>query len=123
MSVSEQEQRGLAVDDLKSKIARWTEGCERFDSPIPGLYLFQIPQPTGPKSVISEPNICLIAQGAKRLRLQEARRLMLSDELDAASAGFQVGYESASQFSREYGRHFGAPPLTDIRQLKETASV
>lgn len=60
-------------------------------------------------------------QYLKRLRLQEARRLMLSRDLDAASAGFQVGYESASQFSREYRRHFGAPPIADIQQLREMA--
>ena len=62
-------------------------------------------------------------QYQKRLRLQEARRLMLSRDLDAASAGFQVGYESASQFSREYRRHFGAPPIADIQQLRELAAV
>ena len=300
MGIPEEEQRDVALKDLRVKIARWTEGQERYDSPIPGLYLFQIPERTAPKSVVSEPSICLIAQGAKRLilgeetleysperylltsvhvptivqvskaepdrpylglrlcfdkqqlsqlvadgelppprnsqpergmavgrltlpmlsafqrllglldepqdipilaptlqkeiiyrllvgeqgprlreiasegsqtnhiahtiewlqdnyseplkvddlasmaqmssstfyqhfrsmtalsplqyqkrlRLQEARRLMLSEDLDAASAGFQVGYESASQFSREYRRHFGAPPVRDIQQLK-----
>ena len=61
-------------------------------------------------------------QFQKQLRLQEARRLMLSDRLDAASAGFQVGYESPSQFSREYSRLFGAPPLQDISSLRQTAS-
>ena len=48
-------------------------------------------------------------QYQKRLRLQEARRLMLGEGLDAAEAGFRVGYESPSQFSREYSRLFGAP--------------
>lgn len=48
---------------------------------------------------------------------------MLAEDLDAASAGFRVGYDSASQFSREYRRHFGAPPVRDIQQLKETAAV
>lgn len=57
-------------------------------------------------------------QYQKTLRLQEARRLMLSERLDAASAGHQVGYESPSQFSREYRRLFGAPPLRDIAQLR-----
>jgi transcriptional regulator GlxA family with amidase domain len=52
------------------------------------------------------------------MRLQEARRLMLSEALDAASAGFRVGYDSASQFSREYARLFGAPPLRDVARLK-----
>ncbi|MBC8104728.1 MAG: AraC family transcriptional regulator [Cytophagales bacterium] len=52
-------------------------------------------------------------QYQKQLRLQEARRLLLSEGLDAAAAGFRVGYESPSQFSREYRRQFGAPPLQD----------
>ena len=57
-------------------------------------------------------------QYQKRLRLQEARRLILGSSLDAAAAGFSVGYESPSQFSREYGRLFGAPPLRDAENLK-----
>jgi AraC-like DNA-binding protein len=56
-------------------------------------------------------------QFQKRLRLNEARRLMLTENLDAANAAFQVGYESPSQFSREYNRLFGAPPLRDIKNL------
>lgn len=55
-------------------------------------------------------------QYQKQLRLQEARRLLLGNPSDAADIGFSVGYESASQFSREYARHFGAPPLTDARR-------
>jgi len=54
-------------------------------------------------------------QFQKQLRLQEARRLMLSGELDAGGAAFRVGYESPSQFSREYRRLFGAPPIRHIR--------
>jgi AraC-like DNA-binding protein len=57
-------------------------------------------------------------QYQKRLRLQEARLLMLGDGLDAAEAGFRVGYESPSQFSREYRRMFGAPPRRDVASLK-----
>lgn len=57
-------------------------------------------------------------QYQKRLRLQEARRLMLGEGLDAATAGFRVGYESPSQFSREYSRLYGAPPARDIASLK-----
>lgn len=60
-------------------------------------------------------------QYQKWLRLNEARRLMLNDAVDAASAGFQVGYESPSQFSREYARHFGAPPRRDVAQLRHAA--
>jgi AraC-like DNA-binding protein len=57
-------------------------------------------------------------QYQKRLRLQEARRLMLGEGLDAAEAAFHVGYESPSQFSREYRRLFGAPPRRDVAALK-----
>jgi AraC-like DNA-binding protein len=53
-------------------------------------------------------------QYQKRLRLQETRRLMLGEGLDAAEAAFRVGYESPSQFSREYRRMFGAPPRRDV---------
>lgn len=61
-------------------------------------------------------------QFQKQLRLQEARRLMLAERLDAATAAFQVGYESPSQFSREYNRLFGAPPLRDISNLRQLAA-
>ena len=56
-------------------------------------------------------------QYQKRLRLQEARRVMLGEGLDAAEAAFRVGYESPSQFSREYRRMFGAPPRQDVAAL------
>jgi len=62
-------------------------------------------------------------QFQKWLRLHEARRLMLADHMDATSAAFQVGYESPSQFSREYSRLFGAPPLRDIKRLHLTAEA
>ena len=62
-------------------------------------------------------------QYQKQLRLQEARRLMLAERMDAANAAFQVGYESPSQFNREYSRMFGAPPLRDISKLRQTATV
>lgn len=58
-------------------------------------------------------------QYQKWMRLHEARRLMLTEHQDAATASFQVGYESPSQFSREYGRLFGAPPLRDIKNLSQ----
>ncbi|MFC0011926.1 AraC family transcriptional regulator [Devosia nitrariae] len=57
-------------------------------------------------------------QYQKQLRLQEARRLILSQSADAATAGHRVGYDSPSQFSREYARLFGAPPLRDVARLK-----
>lgn len=57
-------------------------------------------------------------QYLKHLRLQEARQLMLNEDLDASSAAVRVGYESASQFSREYSRLFGEPPQRDIKRMK-----
>lgn len=57
-------------------------------------------------------------QYQKQLRLQEARQLMLSQNIDAGSAGVRVGYESASQFSREYARLFGAPPQRDVQRMR-----
>src|SRR5829696_1089961 len=58
-------------------------------------------------------------QFQKRMRLQEARRLMLAEDLDAASAGYRVGYGDASQFTREYKRLFGSPPMRDVERLRE----
>ena len=57
-------------------------------------------------------------QYQKQLRLQEARQMMLNEDVDVSVAGLRVGYESPSQFSREYSRLFGAPPLQDIRRLR-----
>lgn len=57
-------------------------------------------------------------QFQKKLRLHEARRLMLSEGLEAASASYRVGYESPSHFSREYSRMFGAPPRADVSKLR-----
>ncbi|GAA4865358.1 AraC family transcriptional regulator CmrA [Paenibacillus vulneris] len=59
-------------------------------------------------------------QYQKKIRLLEARRLLLSEAIDAAEAGFRVGYESPSQFSREYKRMFGMPPVSDIKQLQQS---
>jgi AraC-like DNA-binding protein len=60
-------------------------------------------------------------QFQKRIRLQEARRLMLGEGLDAGSAGHRVGYGDVSQFTREYKRLFGAPPMRDVGRLREAA--
>jgi AraC-like DNA-binding protein len=58
-------------------------------------------------------------QFQKQLRLNEARRLMLSDGTEASTASYRVGYESPSQFSREYSRLFGAPPKTDVARFRQ----
>jgi AraC-like DNA-binding protein len=62
-------------------------------------------------------------QFQKHLRLQEARRLMLSENLDAASAAYRVGYNNAAHFNREYKSVFGNPPMRDIQQLRESVSL
>jgi len=62
-------------------------------------------------------------QYQKSLRLNEARRLMLSEGADAATAAFSVGYESPSQFSREYSRLFGSPPRRDVLGLRPSTTV
>ncbi|MFT8313741.1 MAG: AraC family transcriptional regulator [Clostridium sp.] len=59
-------------------------------------------------------------QYQKLIRLQEARRLLFTESSEAANIGFQVGYESPSQFSREYARMFGLPPISDINRLRNS---
>jgi AraC-like DNA-binding protein len=61
-------------------------------------------------------------QFQKRMRLNEARRLMLTEHVDASTAAFEVGYESPSQFSREYSRLFGAPPMRDIKKFIQVSA-
>lgn len=62
-------------------------------------------------------------QFQKQIRLQEARRLMLGEDLDAASAGYRVGYNDAAYFNRDYKKLFGLPPLSDVRRLREAATL
>ncbi len=62
-------------------------------------------------------------QFQKRLRLQEARRLMLGEDLDAASAAYHVGYRDASHFNREYKSLFGVPPMRDVQRLRESVKA
>jgi AraC-like DNA-binding protein len=62
-------------------------------------------------------------QYQKRLRLTEARQILLAEQADAASAAYRVGYQSVSQFSREYARMFGAPPRRDIESLRFVANA
>lgn len=57
-------------------------------------------------------------QYQKRLRLQEARRLMLGEDLDAVSAAYRVGYRDASHFNQEYNSLFGVPPMRDVQRLR-----
>jgi len=60
-------------------------------------------------------------QFQKQMRLQEARRLMLGEQLDAASAGYRVGYDNPAHFNREYKNLFGLPPLRDVKRLRAAA--
>jgi AraC-like DNA-binding protein len=62
-------------------------------------------------------------QYQKRLRLTEARHLLLADSADAASAAYRVGYQSVSQFSREYARMFGAPPRRDVEGIRDGGKI
>lgn len=59
----------------------------------------------------------------KRLRLTEARQIMLAEDADATSTAYRVGYDSLSQFSREYARMFGAPPRADVERVKRAAQA
>jgi AraC-like DNA-binding protein len=62
-------------------------------------------------------------QYQKQIRLQAARARMLADDVDAATVAFEVGYESASQFNREYSRLFGQPPIRDVRKLRSPGAI
>src|SRR4029077_7171873 len=62
-------------------------------------------------------------QFQKHLRLQEARRLMLTERLDAGEAGYRGGYDHPSPFSRDYKRHFGEPPMRDVERMRELATA
>ncbi len=62
-------------------------------------------------------------QYQKQLRLQRARERMLMEGMDATSAAYEVGYESVSQFNREYSRFFGQPPMRDVKTLRATSVV
>jgi AraC-like DNA-binding protein len=62
-------------------------------------------------------------QFQKHLRLHEARRLLICEDIDAGTAALQVGYESVTQFNREYRRMFGAPPIRDVKLLKRRTAT
>jgi AraC-like DNA-binding protein len=62
-------------------------------------------------------------QFQKQVRLQEARRLMFEEDLDATTAGRRVGYDDASYFNREYKSLFGEPPMRDVQRLRATATT
>lgn len=81
---------------------------------IPSFLLSRKNPPVGPPLRRVAAQITLAAASAL-LRLVAARERMLSERLDTATAAFEVGFESAIQFSREYKRFFGQPPITDVK--------
>jgi hypothetical protein len=106
-----------ATKDLDILIGADTENSKavfaalaKFGTPVEGLNAKDFAEPDSFFRMGTPPG-----QFQKQLRLHCARRKMLTDELDAASAAFQVGYESPSQFNREYKRFFGKPPIRDIQ--------
>jgi AraC-like DNA-binding protein len=91
--------RPLRIDDLARELGMSTSGFHDHFKAITDLSPLQF---------------------QKELRLREARRLMLSEHLDATSAGFQVGYSDAAYFSRDYKKHFGTAPARDVEHLRAT---
>ena len=91
---------------------------DNYDKPLPVAYLAELAKMSASalhghfKAITGMSPL----QYQKQIRLQEARRLLLSDQSDAAGAAYQVGYESPSQFSREYTRLFGLPPASDRKR-------
>jgi AraC-like DNA-binding protein len=104
-----------AIDQIRS----------RFDQPLRVEELAQIAGMSQPSfhRHFREVTAMSPLQFQKQIRLQEARRRLLSQNADAASIGFEVGYESASQFSREYSRLFGAPPGRDTRRVRQSLTL
>jgi AraC-like DNA-binding protein len=99
--------------------------CREFDQP---LYVEEIARGIG-MSVsgfhhhFKEVTAMSPLQFQKQLRLQEAQRLMIGEALDAATAGYRVGYDDASQFNRDYKRLFGVTPMRDVERLRATVEV
>jgi AraC-like DNA-binding protein len=91
-------------------MARWTRACFASASETASLPSRACKASVRPERANSP------LQYQKQLRLQEARRLLLGDSGSAAEVAFHVGYESPSQFSREYARFFGLPPVSDAKR-------
>ncbi|CAN7348554.1 AraC family transcriptional regulator [Pseudoduganella sp. LjRoot289] len=101
-----------------AKVISWLKGHYREDFPMDDLAVQAHMSPSTFRQRFRAVAGMSPLQYLKQLRLQDARQLMLNEDIDAGSAAVRVGYESASQFSREYTRLFGAPPLRDIRRLQ-----
>lgn len=119
----------VATDTRAHRISRVIDTLkERFDKPLRAGELAEAANMSESSLFHSFKEVTRMSplQFQKRLRLQEARRLMLIEGLEAAAASYRVGYESPSHFSREYSRMFGAPPREDVGKLRrgaETADV
>jgi hypothetical protein len=114
---------------LARKVAAHAVEDENIATDVPGLRLYRMSAPSACNSAAYEPSLGVSTlhhqfrmltamsplQYQKQLRLHVARERMLNAGLDAASAAFEVGYERASQFSREYSRFFGQPPMRDVK--------
>jgi AraC-like DNA-binding protein len=99
--------------------------CREFDQP---LYVEEIARGIGMSvsgfhNHFKEVTAMSPLQFQKQLRLQEAQRLMIGESLDAATAGYRVGYDDASQFNREYKRLFGVTPMRDVERFRATVEV
>jgi AraC-like DNA-binding protein len=108
---------GSAIDTLQKSIAQFTEKGELHTTTVPGLSLFRREEPTEPIIQRDITYRLLVGDQGEYLRQIASAGSQASDageRMDAASAPFQVGYESPSQFNREYNRLFVAPPLRDI---------
>ncbi|WP_046213521.1 AraC family transcriptional regulator [Paenibacillus wulumuqiensis] len=95
--IKEQYEQPLRIEELASAVNMSSSSLHRYFKEVTGMSPLQY---------------------QKQVRLQEARRMLLSEAADAAEVGYRVGYESPSQFSREYARLFGLPPMSDIKRLR-----
>lgn len=115
------------LNELAAIVGRHAPTDGTFDSAIAGARCIRISTPHRHLPDLSESALfqhfkAVTAvsplQYLKRLRLTTARQMMLLEPVSAASAAYRVGYQSPSQFSRDYARMFGAPPLRDIKSIK-----
>ncbi|TAK97239.1 MAG: AraC family transcriptional regulator [Aquabacterium sp.] len=119
--------RALAQSDSQTRrIARAIELLrQRYDQPLRVEELAAVAHMSASTLHLHFKQLTALSplQYQKHLRLHHARRLMLAEGLDAARAAIQVGYESPSQFSREYRRLFGSPPRADVTRVKTGSAV
>lgn len=109
------------LSELATLLERHTPADGIHATAIPRMVLIRASQPSTPLHALQEPALCIVARGRKQVLLGDELYVHGPDQcLVAAMAGHSVGYESPSQFSREYSRMFGAPPSRDIARLRES---